>query len=124
MKKKQIFWAIAFGSILAITGCGDEGEDAGGGSGGSGNTAGSGGGGSSSICDTICNNCGGAEAECVSACNDSTGDTGGLDLDSCPAEQATLGSCVEANGCQSTISECLTEFQDWVLCISGVVIPF
>ena len=129
MKKRHIFWAIAFGSILAITCCGDEGDGGGGsGTGGSGTggsgTGGSGGGGSSSICDTLCNNCGGAEAQCVSQCNQGIGDTEGLDLESCPAEQATLGSCIEANGCQSTISNCLTEFQAWVVCISGVDLPF
>jgi hypothetical protein len=125
MKKRQILGAIAFGSILAITGCGDEGEDGGGGSGGLAGSAGSGGGGGpSSICETLCNNCGGAEAECVSQCNEGIGDTGGVDLESCPAEQATLGSCVEANGCQSTIAQCATEFQAWVLCIAGVPFPF
>ena len=120
MKKRQVLWAIAFGSMLAITGCGDD-ETSDGGSGGSG---GSGGGGSSSICDTLCSNCGGAEADCRSACNDGIGDTGGIDLESCPEEQGVLGSCVSGNGCQSLISDCFQEYQDWILCIAGVDIPF
>jgi hypothetical protein len=104
-----------FGSMLAITGCGDEGST------GSGAT---GGGGSASICDTICLNCGSNESQCRSACEDGLGDTGGIDLESCPTEQAALGSCVQANGCQNTISQCATQFQAWVLCVSGVSIPF
>ena len=51
MKKRQILYAIVFGSMLAITGCGGDGDngngDAGtggtGGSGGSGGTGGAGG---------------------------------------------------------------------------------
>ncbi|MBW2627492.1 MAG: hypothetical protein JRE45_07720 [Deltaproteobacteria bacterium] len=46
MKQRQILWAIVFGSMLAITGCGDdEGGSGGSGTGGSG-TGGSGTGGS------------------------------------------------------------------------------
>jgi hypothetical protein len=120
MKKRHAFLAIAFCAMLAITGCGDEGE----GDGGSGGAAGSGGGGSASFCDTLCNNCGEAEAECVSQCNQGIGDPGGVDLASCPAELATLGACVEANGCQSAIAQCSSQLQEWVLCVAGVGIPF
>ena len=39
MEKRQILWAIVFGSMLAITGCGDDGSSNGG-SAGSGGSAG------------------------------------------------------------------------------------
>ena len=39
MEKRQILWAIVFGSMLAITGCGDD-ESSNGGSAGSGGSAG------------------------------------------------------------------------------------
>jgi hypothetical protein len=119
MKKRQILWAIVFGSMLAITGCGDD-ENGGGGSGtgasGGDGTGATGGGGSLSVCETICGNCGAASADCESVCDEGLTDDIFAD---CPSELNALSSCVEANGCQSLISSCLTEYSAWFSCAFG-----
>ena len=130
MKKRQILWAIVLGSMLAVTGCGDD-ETGGGGSGtgatggdgtgatGGGGTGATGGGGSLSVCETICGNCGAASADCESACDEGLTDDIFAD---CPSELNALSSCVEANGCQSLVSSCLTEYLAWVSCALGTPI--
>ena len=130
MKKRQILWAIVFGSMLAITGCGsDETTSTGsGGTGGSGGTrgmngtgGGSGGGDASTVCNTICGNCGQGTTECQSSCEDGFSDGGDVDFESCPTELNTLTSCVDgANSCLSFIIDCGTEYTNWITCVAGV----
>jgi hypothetical protein len=111
MKKRQIFWAIAFGSMLAISGCGDDDN------GGSGGTGGSGGGNGSGFCDTLCGACGGGQvADCTSACDSYiAGIGGGINFDSCPGEADAWGACLGANGCDS--GACESEITAWATCI-------
>ncbi len=79
MKKQRIFLAIAFGSILAITGCGGDGDGEGGsgGSAGAGGSAGSGGSNGGGLCDpdSATNACTGqcafeppSDINCTTAC--------------------------------------------------------
>ena len=126
MKKRQILWAIVFGSMLAITGCGDDGDGSGGSTGtggsagsggtaGTGGTAGSGGGGAANICDTLCQSCGAVGAD---ICQESCQDDGSLD--GCPSELATLTSCLEQNGCDIGFAQCAQQWTDWGLCLAGM----
>ena len=139
MEKRQILWAIVFGSMLAITGCGDD-EGGGGGSGtgatggsgtggngtgatGGGGTGATGGGSASTVCEALCGGCGAATQECQSACEQGFDQSGsGIDFESCPTELNALSSCIDGNGCQSLISNCLTEYTDWLSCVIGVPI--
>lgn len=109
MQKKQILWAVVFGAMLAITGCGDEGS-----------TAGSGGGGVSGFCSTLCGACGGgAGAQCVSECEAGLGEAGNeIDFDSCPSELETLVQCLGANDCNT--EPCNAQFTAYIICIAGI----
>jgi len=105
IEKSQIFWAIGFGSILAITGCGDDPVENGG-------SAGSGGG---DFCSELCQACGNAgAAQCTKACQGYE-DTIPGELDKCPPEFNTLLACYEANGCDG--SACDEEVTAWATCI-------
>ena len=123
MKKRQIFWAITFASMLAITGCGDEGEGGAGGtagsgasagSGGSAGSAGSGGGGGGDFCDVLCSACGGGQAECQQGCDQGIGQIPG-ELDGCPSELDTLGRCLGGTDCDS--DACEAEWTAWITCV-------
>ena len=129
MQKQRIFWAIAFGSMLAMSGCGS--SDSGGaggtaGSGGAGGTAGSGGAGGSggsgsSLCSTLCGACSSGVADCVSGCESELGQLpSGIDINSCPNELDALASCLGANSCDS--NACNSELTAWSICIVGI--PF
>ena len=127
MEKRQILWAIVFGSMLAITGCGSDG-----GSGGSAGTDGSagtnGGGPSGSSCEAICS----------STCAFEGVDPGDLDYETCvsqcetglpqfddncgPELDAFLG-CLEANGCDEDTGNCTSQGNAWGLCFAGVSLP-
>ena len=125
MKKQYVFLAIAFGAMLAITGCGDEGDGGSGGTAGSGASAGSGGSGggaagsggtaSGDFCDVLCNSCGGGQAECLQQCNGGIGQVPGQ-LDSCPTELDALGQCLGANDCTNS-EACEAEWTAWLTCI-------
>ena len=123
MKKRQILWAIVFGSMLAITGCGDDGGGSGGsgtggsgtGGSGTGGSAGTGGGSGSGFCDTLCQACGGGQAECLQACGDGIGQIPGQ-LDGCPTELDALGTCLGANDCADSTA-CEAEWTAWFTCI-------
>ena len=123
MEKRQILWAIVFGSMLAITGCGDD-ESSNGGTAGSGGSAGSsggagsggsGGGNGAGICDALCAACGDVgSATCQDACQDDGS------LDGCPTELAALTGCLEDNGCGIGFAQCTQEWADWGLCLNGL----
>ncbi len=126
MNRKQIFWAIAIGAMLAITGCGDDSGNGGGsgGDGGSGGSAGMGGsagtgGGAGDFCETLCAACGGGQAECASQCEQGIGEIPG-ELNDCPNELDALGNCLAANDC-SDPNACQSEWTDWAVCL---VSPF
>jgi hypothetical protein len=121
MKKRQILWAIVFGSMLAVTGCGDDETGGGNGTGATGGdgTGATGGGGSLSVCETICGNCGAASSDCESACDEGLTDDIFAD---CPSELNALSSCVEADGCQTLTTTCLTVYLAWVSCALGTPI--
>ena len=133
MRKQQILWAIVFGSMLAITGCGDEGEGGGGSSGsggsagsggtaGSGGSAGSGGGSGSGFCETLCSACtSDAVAECIPQCEASLGQIPGeIDIESCPSELDAWAQCLGGNDCNG--DTCQSELEAWAFCVVGV--PF
>ena len=140
MKKRQFRWAIVFGAMLAITGCGSDsgsgasagsgGSDGSGGSAGSGGMAGTGGvtgtGGSSggndaaTVCSVICDNCTDSVAECQSACERGLEDTTDVDLEACPSELGALQDCLDdANTCLSFIADCGTQYTTWIACVFG-----
>jgi hypothetical protein len=116
MKSRQILWAIVFGSMLAITGCGDDGGGGAGAAGGagSGGTAGSAGSSGGDFCDTLCAACGGGEVECQQACDEGIGQVPG-ELDDCPDQLEALGSCLGANDCNT--DDCDAEWTTWFTCI-------
>jgi len=140
MKQRQILWAIVFGSMLAITGCGDdEGGSGGSGTGGSGTggsgtggsgtggsagTAGSNGGPSSSTCEAICSSTcvlmgvdpGEGFDECVMAC-------GSVFDDNCGPEADAFLACMAANDCDPEASACQNEGVAWGTCLSGINFP-
>jgi len=131
MKDRQILWAMVFGSMLAVTGCGvssgDDGGSGGSGSGGSGSggmsgTGGSGGGGSTDICDTFCGNCGDATASCKVQCAGIVGDPGDANLEVCTDEIDAVGTCIEDNGCESLIFNCIEEFGAWSQCLVDTIL--
>ena len=123
MRKRQIFQALVFGFVLAITGCSDD-ETNGGGTGGTGGTGGSTG---FSSCDAICaGTCvilDGAvdpnSATCASACTTITDPDGQLN-DTCGTEMAGWVDCAEAEGtppdCDFNPFSCPTEFAAWDDC--------
>ena len=134
MKKRHILLAIVFGSMLAITGCGDDessngnGDAGTGGSGGSGGTGGAGGTGGTSappgsgFCATLCAACNApAQAECIPACESTlVGIPGEIDIESCPTELDNWASCLGGNDCSS--ETCDTELQTWAVCVVGIPI--
>jgi len=139
MKNRQILWAIVFGSMLAITGCGDDdggtgdgGSSGSGGSAGAGGTAGTGGsagtggggGPASSSCEAFCNNtCSlmGVEPddpECLTSCQANVPQ---LD-DECGPQADALVGCVESVGCEPGPGQCVSELTAWSTC--AAVLPF
>ena len=129
MKKRQIFWAIAFGAMLAVSGCGDDGDSNNGtggagatagtggtaGSAGSGGTAGSGGG-SGSFCETVCTACTGVgQAECTNQCEMGIGSIPG-ELDGCPTELQAVADCLGANGCENS-EACTNQWTAYFTCL-------
>jgi len=119
MKKRQILWAIMFGSILAITGCGGTGDDGGGsgGSAGSGGSGGSGGTGAGNICDMFCADCGAATESCQTQCASIVGDLGLVDTSICTDEIAAYGMCVQDNGCEGFLFDCFEVLSQWQQCL-------
>lgn len=117
MKKRQIFGAILFGAMLALTGCGDDSGDNGGGTGGS--NGGTGGSSGSGFCATLCNSCAMDEmGACTNACEQQLDSLGGfVDLDSCPNQLSALGDCFENNGCDT--DACDNEYSAWFTCVVG-----
>jgi len=115
MKKRQILWAIAFGSMLAITGCG--GDD------GTGGTGGSGGSTAKDSCPVICDaSCqmlelvDPASPTCLEDCAE-------VGFDSCYDETVALVACDEqARGGDCTINPnppngpCEAEGDAWAAC--------
>jgi hypothetical protein len=125
MKKRQILWAIVFGSMLAITGCGDDengGSAVSGGSSGSAGSSGSGGSAGSGFCATLCAACNApAQAECIPACESTLGGIPGeIDIESCPTELDAWAACLGGNDCSS--DTCDAQLQAWAICVVGV--PF
>ncbi len=126
MKKRQILWAILFGSMLAITGCGDDGGGSGSGGSGSGGSGsgGSNGGPSNSTCEAICSSScvlSGVDPDlgfdqCVAGCAPAFDD-------SCGAEADTFLACMEANNCDPDSTQCQNEAIAWGACLSGVNFP-
>ncbi len=119
MRKRRVLWAIVFGTMLAVTGCGDDGGgDSGGGDGGSSGSGGSSCGGD--FCGTLCGACGmDVMAQCLSTCEELEQALGGtVDLDRCPNELNAWGSCLESNGCDSNL--CADEEDAWIMCVAGV----
>ena len=126
MKKRQILWAIVFGAMLAITGCGDDETGTGntgtggsgtGGTGTGGTNGGTGGTNGGSFCDTVCGACsGGAVGACVSECEAQISDVpSGIDLNGCPTELDAVGTCLGNNDCDS--EACQSQWTDWAVCI-------
>ena len=127
MEKRQILWAIVFGSMLAITGCGDD-ESSNGGSAGSGGSAGadggagSGGSSGSEFCSSVCtspclNDLGmaGEVQDCLDTC-----DSGGI-FTGCDAETVAFIDCLEANDCgESGSLACGQQAIDWGLCLQPI----
>ena len=86
MNKRQILRAIVFGSILAVSGCGDDGPSG---------SAGTGGGTAKGSCETICDSpcrlfdqVDPASATCLADC-------AAVGYDSCVAETRALVACAE-----------------------------
>jgi hypothetical protein len=122
MRKRQIFQALVFGFVLAITGCSSDPENGGnGGSGGSGGSTGF------SSCDAICagtcvifdGTVDPNSATCASACTTITDPDGQLN-DTCGTEMAGWVDCAEAEGsppdCDFNPFSCPTEFAAWDDC--------
>jgi len=110
MRKRQIFWAIVFGSMLAITACGDEG--------GSNGPDGA----SKSSCEAICGSTCEFEGvdpaeldfdQCVSVCNESLPQFN----DNCGSQGDALLGCIEANGCDENTDNCNSQAIAWGSCI-------
>lgn len=120
MKKRQILWAIVFGSMLAITGCGG---DAGSGDGGSGGTGGSGGSGGNMatgscelICDSPCQLFARVDPDSVTCVADCMAE----ERDGCVPETTALLNCADqAQGGDCNVDpnpSCQTELQAWQAC--------
>ena len=122
MKNKQILWALVFGAMLAVTGCGDDSSSTGsGGSSGSGGSAGTGGSAGGDFCTSLCEACGGGQADCLQACDLGFGSIPPEFLDSCPSELDTLTSCFAANDCDGDV--CDAEITAWATCITMNIQP-
>lgn len=140
MEMKRFVWAIVLGAMLAMTGCGDDGDNGGtggsggddSGSGGSGGddsgTGGSNGGTSNSSCEAICSSTCVFEGvdptdvdydTCVSQC---TAGVPQFDDDCGPQLDAYL-DCLEANDCNEETQNCNSEAIAWGTCISGISFP-
>jgi len=115
MKRKQILWAIVFGSMLAITGCGDDPVDNSGGA-GSGGSVGSGGSSGGDFCTSLCAACGGGQADCEQVCDSSFGSIPTEILDTCPSEFGLLTDCFAANNCDGDV--CDSEISTWAACVT------
>lgn len=131
MKKQHILLSIVFGSMLAITGCGGDGEgDGTGGTNGTGATGGGGtgatgggGGPSSSTCEAICgSSCvfggitpGGDFGACVNLCNTEAPEFN----DNCGPQMESYLDCLFANECSILSLECVDQAQDWDDCQGG-----
>ena len=151
MCKRQIFSALVFGFVLAITGCGDD-ATSGGGTGGSGTagtggsgtagtggsgTAGTGGSGTAgtggngapvSSCDALCaGSCEFAGIDpdspnCATVCTEITEPDGQLD-DDCGPQMADWVACAESQGCDFVELSCGTEIDAWDDCSDVVIEP-
>ena len=116
METRRILWAIVFGSMLAITGCGDD-ANSNGGSAGARGTGGPGGTANSS-CEAICGGTclfGGIAPgvgfdQCLAACVDT-----GLD-DNCGAEMTAYLNCLTTNDCNFAALDCLSQAENWSNC--------
>lgn len=139
MKKRQIFLAVVFGALLAITGCGDDetgggntgtggsgtgGADGTGGSGTGGSGTGGGNGSGASTCEAICGgSClfggvtpGGDFDLCVSTCRSEAPEFD----DNCGSEMEAYLSCLETNECSPTAVNCLGQAQAWAECAGAI----
>ena len=123
MEKRQILWAIVFGSMLAITGCGDDdgsggsaGSPGSGGSAGSGGAPGTGGSNGGDFCTSLCAACGGGQADCEQTCDIGFGSIPPAFLDTCPSELETLTNCFAANDCDGDV--CDLELNAWAACVT------
>jgi hypothetical protein len=138
MEKKRILWAIVFGSMLAIAGCGDDPAENGGaagsggsnGSGGTGGTGGTGGsvgsggsngGPSSSTCEAICSSSCEFEGvdpdgqQCLTNCQ-----IGFAQFDDeCGPQMDAFLACIESVNCNPEATECQSEAIAWGLCLAG-----
>lgn len=116
MKKKQILWAIVFGSMLAITGCGDDPAESNTGSGGTN------GGPSSSTCEAICSSSCVLEGvdpegqQCLTNCQVGIPQFD----DNCGSQADAYLSCIEAVNCDSEATDCQSQAIAWGTCIAGV----
>ena len=136
MRKQQILWAIVCGSMLAITGCGDD-EGGGGGSGtgatggggtgatGGGGTGATGGGGTtpSSTCEAFCG--GLCDIEGVDPGEDFDACVSGCSMgfsDECGFEAQALVDCYESTGCDDAAAaeQCQSQTLNWVQCVSEI----
>ena len=131
MKKKQILWAIVFGSMLAITGCGDDPADGGSGTGGTPGTGGSGGstgsggmngGPSSSTCEAICSSScafSGVDPDgqqCLTNCQ-----VGFAQFDDdCGPQADAYMECIEAVNCDPEANQCQSQALTWGTCLAGL----
>ena len=125
MKKRQILWAIVFGSMLAIAGCGDDDSSGSGdgGSSGAGGSAGTGGsnGSTASSCEAFCGGTcifggvtpGGDFDTCVDTCRTQEPDFD----DSCGDEATAYLNCLEANDCNFAAFDCFDEAEAWGGCL-------
>jgi len=129
MEKRRILWAIVFGSMLAITGCGDDASSSGtggsagsggstgsGGSAGSGGTPGTGGSNGGDFCTSLCAACGGGQTDCQQTCDIGFGSIPSDVLDTCPSELSTLTDCFAANDCNGDV--CSSELTAWSTCVT------
>jgi hypothetical protein len=133
MEKRQILWAIVFGSMLAITGCGDDSSSNGGSAGsggsaganggaGSGGAPGSGGSSGNEFCSSICTSpcvtdlgMAGEVQDCLDAC-----DSGGI-FTGCEAETVAFIDCLEANDCgESGSLACGQQAINWAMCFGAI----
>ena len=125
MKKRRILWAVVLGSVLAITGCGGNGDDGGGssgsggsaGAGGSAGSGGVGGAGAGNICDMFCADCGAATESCLSQCASIIGDVDRVDTSVCSDEIAAYRMCVQDNECQGLLFNCIEALSQWQQCL-------
>ncbi len=121
MKMERILLSIIFASMLAITGCGGDGE--GDGTGATNGTGATGGGDPSNSCEAFCGSrCTFMDVDpgdnfdaCVNQCSTIPG----FD-DQCGSEAQAVVSCLEANDCPEENVEnlCRSEILDWGGCFA------